>query len=96
MLRLPQALLSPETAEQYCIDPYVATWTSGEHLIHDVISEDEGGDCVEGAEDSLSASWASAPNSPPGTCVLFAWLGWPPTEPGNATRTPSTTMRKPI
>ena len=55
MLRLPRALLSLETAEQYCIDPHVAAWTSGEHLILDLISEDESGDWVEGAEDSLSA-----------------------------------------
>jgi hypothetical protein len=55
MLRLPRALLSLETAEQYCIDPHVAAWISGEHLILDLISEDESGDWVESAEDSLSA-----------------------------------------
>jgi|SRR5215467_754798 len=55
MLRLPRALLSLEVAEQYCIEPHVAAWTSGEHLILDLISEDESGDWVEGAEDSLSA-----------------------------------------
>jgi hypothetical protein len=55
MLRLPRVLLSLETAGQYCIDPHVAAWTSGEHLILDLISEDESGDWAEGAEDSLSA-----------------------------------------
>jgi hypothetical protein len=55
MLRLPRVLLSLETVEQYCIDPHVAAWTSGEHLILDLISEDESGDWVEGAEDSLPA-----------------------------------------
>jgi hypothetical protein len=55
MLRLPRALLSLEVAEQYCIDPHVAAWASGEHLILDLTSEDESGDWVEGAEDSLSA-----------------------------------------
>jgi hypothetical protein len=55
MLRLPRALLSLEAAEQYCIDPHVAAWASGEHLILDLTSEDESGDWVEGAEDSLSA-----------------------------------------
>ena len=55
MLRLPRALLSVEAAEQYCIDPHVTAWASGEHLILDMISEDESGDWVEGAEDSLSA-----------------------------------------
>jgi hypothetical protein len=55
MLRLPRALLSLGAAEQYCIDPHVAAWASGEHLILDLISEDENGDWIEGAEDSLSA-----------------------------------------
>ena len=55
MLRLPRALLSLQAAEQYRIDPHVAAWTSGGHLILDLTSEDEGGDWVEGAEDSLSA-----------------------------------------
>ncbi len=53
MLRLPSALLSLQAAEQYCIDPYVAAWAAGEHLILDMTSEDESGDWVEGAEDSL-------------------------------------------
>lgn len=44
MLRLPRTLLGPEVAEQYCIDPHVAAWVCGEHLILDVTSEDEGGD----------------------------------------------------
>jgi hypothetical protein len=55
MLRLPRALLSLGAAEQYWIDPQVAAWASGEHLILDLISEDEAGDWVEGAEVSLSA-----------------------------------------
>ena len=55
MLRLPRALLSLEAAEQYCIDPHVAVWASGENLILDLTSEDESGDWTEGAEDSLSA-----------------------------------------
>ena len=33
----------------------MAAWVSGEHLILDLTSEDESGDWVEGAEDSLSA-----------------------------------------
>ena len=55
MLRLPRTLLSVEAAEQYCIDPHVTAWASGENLILDLTSEDERGDLVEGAEDSLSA-----------------------------------------
>jgi hypothetical protein len=55
MLRLPRTLLRLEVAEQYCIDPHVAAWACGEHLILDLTSEDESGDWVEGAEDSLPA-----------------------------------------
>jgi hypothetical protein len=33
----------------------VAAWASGKHFILDLVSEDESGDWVEGAEDSLSA-----------------------------------------
>jgi hypothetical protein len=84
MLRLPRALLSPETAEQYCIDPHVAAWASGEHLILDLISEDESGDWVEGAEDSLSAIVGVRAELAAGTCVPFTWPGWRPTEPGKA------------
>ncbi|MWA02701.1 hypothetical protein F8568_020440 [Actinomadura sp. LD22] len=55
ILRLPRTLLPLKVAEQYCIDPHVTAETSGEHLILDLTSQDEGGDWVEGAEDSLSA-----------------------------------------
>ncbi|HTP15245.1 MAG TPA: hypothetical protein VLW50_08635 [Streptosporangiaceae bacterium] len=55
MLRLSRTLLSLKVAEQYCIDPHVAAWISGEYLILDLTSEDESGDWVDGAEDSLSA-----------------------------------------
>jgi hypothetical protein len=55
MLRLPHRLLSLKAAEPYCIGPHVAAWAAGEHLILDLTSEDESGEWVEGAEDSLSA-----------------------------------------
>jgi hypothetical protein len=55
MLRLPRSLLSLKTTEEYCIDPDVSAWISGENLILDLISRDDSGDWAEGAEDSLSA-----------------------------------------
>jgi hypothetical protein len=55
MLRLPRTLLPLETAERYCIDPHVTAEVSGKHVILDLSSEDEAGDWVEGADDSLSA-----------------------------------------
>ncbi|TDC54850.1 hypothetical protein E1281_15205 [Actinomadura sp. KC345] len=55
MLRLPRTLLPLKVAERYCIDPYVTAEVSGKHLILDLTSQDEGGDWIEGADDSLSA-----------------------------------------
>jgi hypothetical protein len=69
MLRLPRALLSLEAAGQYCIDPHVAAWASGEHLILDLTSTDESGTGPKAPRIPCRPSWASAPNSPPGTCV---------------------------
>jgi hypothetical protein len=79
MLRLPRALLSVETAERYCIDPHVAAWTSGGHLILDMRSEDDSGDWVEGAEDSLSAIVGARAELAAGDLrpLYLAWLaGW--------------------
>ncbi|MBP0458319.1 hypothetical protein [Streptomyces montanisoli] len=55
MLRLPKRTLSLPTAQPYCMDPHVDAWTNGTHLLLDLTSEDEGGDWIEGADDSLTA-----------------------------------------
>jgi hypothetical protein len=55
MLRLPHTLLSLEVAEQYAVDDHVGVTATSESVILDLISEDDSGDWVEGAEDSLSA-----------------------------------------
>jgi len=55
MLRLPRALLNPKIAGQYCADGQVSISTARESVILDLTSEDEAGEWVEGAEDSLSA-----------------------------------------
>jgi hypothetical protein len=55
MLRLPRTLLDPEIAGQYCVDGQVSVSVSHEHVILDLMSEDESGEWVEDAEDSLSA-----------------------------------------
>lgn len=55
MLRLPRALLEPETVEPYRIDPYVDAWTTEEHLILDLASEAEEEDWDPETEVSLSA-----------------------------------------
>ena len=98
MLRLPRTQLSFEVAEQYCIDPNVVAWASGEHVILDLTSEDadEDGhaDGHQDAQDTLPPSPASAPNSPPATCAPSTWPGWRPTASGSATKTRSTTRMK--
>jgi hypothetical protein len=79
MLRLPRALLSLETAERYRIDPHAAAWTSGGHLILDMRSEDDSGDWVEGAEDSLPAIVGVRAELAAGDLrpLYLAWLaGW--------------------
>ena len=55
MLRLPRALLDPKIAEQYCVHGQVSISTTREHVILDLTSEDDAGEWVEDAEDSLSA-----------------------------------------
>jgi len=55
MLRLPRTLLSPKIAEQYGVDGHVGVTATPEPVIFDLISEDDSGEWVEGAEDSLSA-----------------------------------------
>jgi hypothetical protein len=55
MLRLPCALLSPAIAEQYSADGHVGVTATAESVIVDLISEDDSGEWVEGAADSLSA-----------------------------------------
>jgi hypothetical protein len=53
MLRLPRALLDPEAAGRYRVDDRVNVSVTDEHVIIDMLSEDEEGD--EDGEDSLPA-----------------------------------------
>jgi hypothetical protein len=82
MLRLPRTLLDLKVTEQYCIDPHVTAWTFGEHLILDLTSEDDSGDWVEGAEDSLPAivgiraELAAGDLRPLYLAWLAAWGSW--------------------
>ena len=55
MLRLPRTLLDPKIAGQYCVDGQVSMSTTRDHVILDLSSEDDAGEWVEDAEDSLSA-----------------------------------------
>nr|WP_018639783.1 hypothetical protein [Parafrankia elaeagni] len=55
MLRLPRTLLDLTVAERYCVDPHVTAWTTRQHLLLDLTSDNESEDWVEDAEDSLSA-----------------------------------------
>ncbi|MET8168511.1 hypothetical protein ABZT34_30380 [Streptomyces sp. NPDC005329] len=55
MLRLPQRTLSLPMVQPYCLGPHLDAWTTRTHLLLDLTSEDEEGDWVEGADDSLAA-----------------------------------------
>ena len=55
MLRLPNQALPPRTVQPYCLDHRIETWTTRTHLLLDLTSEDEDGDWIEGADDSLAA-----------------------------------------
>ncbi|WP_210589787.1 hypothetical protein [Streptomyces sp. GESEQ-35] len=55
MLRLPRQTLTLPMVKPYCLDHHVDAWATRTHLLLDFTSEDEGGDWVEGADDSLAA-----------------------------------------
>ncbi|GAA2243038.1 hypothetical protein GCM10010145_06850 [Streptomyces ruber] len=55
MLRLPKQTLSLPTVQPYFLDPHVDAWTTRTHLLLDLTSEDQEGDWIEGADDSLAA-----------------------------------------
>ena len=55
MLRLPAALLDPAVARQYCVDDQVTVAVTDEHVVIDMVSEDDEGEWDEDAEDALPA-----------------------------------------
>jgi hypothetical protein len=55
MLRLPRAVLDPEVAGQYRVDERVGVSATDEHVIIDMLSEDEEGGWDSDEEGSLSA-----------------------------------------
>jgi hypothetical protein len=44
LLRLPVESLDLDVVEQYCVDDSVAAWTTDEHIVLDLSSDDEGAD----------------------------------------------------
>ncbi|MBC2900536.1 hypothetical protein [Streptomyces cupreus] len=55
MLRLPRQALALPTVKPYCLDHHIDARTTRTHLLLDLTSEDDGGDWIEGAVDSLAA-----------------------------------------
>lgn len=55
MLRLPRQSLALPMVKPYCLDHHVDAWATRTHLLLDLTSEDEGGDWVEDADNSLAA-----------------------------------------
>lgn len=90
MLRLPRAMLSPQTAGEYAVDGHVDITLTPESVILDLFSQDDSGDWEEGGEDSLPAiagvrSELAAGDLRP---LYLAWLaahsGWDGDEDGAA------------
>ncbi|WP_250287286.1 MULTISPECIES: hypothetical protein [unclassified Frankia] len=76
MIRLPRTLLDLKTVQRYTVEPHLTAWTAGDHLILDLTSEDDSGDWVEGAEDSLSAIVGARAELAAGDprALYLAWL----------------------
>ncbi|MCZ0992200.1 hypothetical protein O1L44_02330 [Streptomyces noursei] len=55
MLRLPEQIVDLPTVQPYCLGHHLDAWTTRTHLLLDLTSEDEDGDWVEDADDSLAA-----------------------------------------
>jgi hypothetical protein len=47
MFRLPLTLLDPDVVEDYCVDDQVSAWTTDEHIVLDLTSQEEEADWVE-------------------------------------------------
>ncbi|MFF4992565.1 hypothetical protein ACFY19_35700 [Streptosporangium saharense] len=55
MLRLPRTLLDPAVAGRHTVEDRVDSWTSGEHVILEMVSEEEEEDWEDDIEGSLSS-----------------------------------------
>lgn len=55
MIRLPARLLDLKTAQRYCIAGVAAAWADDDHVILDLVSEDDGGDWEDDGEGSLAS-----------------------------------------
>jgi hypothetical protein len=57
---MPRTLLDVKTVEPYCADPHATAWTTGEHLILDLTSQDDSG------IQQQAWQWAMANRTPKG------------------------------
>lgn len=55
MIRLPAHLLDVKTAERYCAGDVADVWTVNDHVVIDLISEDESGDWEGSGEGWLTS-----------------------------------------
>lgn len=55
MIRLPARLLDLNTAQRYCVADVAAAWADDDHLILDLVSEDDSGDWEDDGEGSLAS-----------------------------------------
>ncbi|MGH3931892.1 MAG: hypothetical protein ACRDTF_18175, partial [Pseudonocardiaceae bacterium] len=76
MIRQPARLLDLETAARYCPGDSADCWAAGDHVILDLVSEQEGGDWEEGGEEQLASIIPTRAELASGDLRLlyFAWL----------------------
>lgn len=55
MIRLPARLLDTGTATRYCVGESAVFWAEGDHVILDLVSQDESGDWEDGGEEWLAS-----------------------------------------
>lgn len=55
MIRLPARLLDLNTAQRYCVADVAAAWRDGDHVILDLVSEDDSGDWEDDGEGWLAS-----------------------------------------
>jgi hypothetical protein len=55
VIRLPIRLLDIGTAARYCAGESATSWATGDHVILDLVSQDDSGDWEEGGEEQLAS-----------------------------------------
>ena len=76
MLRLPRALLDPETVERFCVGESAGSWATRTHVVLDLRSEDEDGDEEWWDEEGRLAAIVPARSELAGGDRRLLYLAW--------------------